>query len=433
MIDMPRPERAASLLEACTTAVIAQLIILTAVFVALPILFHAVVTASNSEREGALAYFARERSALIATALAPVLEGATPADADRLAPELERFATEGQTLKLFFRPPSSAAAVGVFFIAGAPVVASEQLKTSNESLQAEGAFERLIEACDSPSAPGTMVLGTGSAATILTRVLNPYGCWGVVSTQAMPVLEPFWTNSALRIIAVVYIGIALLVLGSTASLLYNLRRARVQLAPSWARIEPTLNIRLEAPSVLSVPEDAPPVSPLPTSPPAASEAAEPDLALTQEAAPSHAQAHPDWLASALLDGARTTIDLSEIVRTYIFAEQQRLERGQARLTADVADHVAIHGRADFVRTILDELVGSALGATGSAHVALGIQQDESRGRALLTVAYDAAVESPAEAFGRLSLIKQFVSALGGVSASENREDGGVTIRVAFPA
>ncbi len=386
-------------LEPCKTSAVVQLIALIAVFVALPILFYAVVRAWELERISAHDEMTAMRVSLVAKALAPTLEQATPAGASDLAAALGRFESPDVALTLFFRPPSTQPTSGVFFIAGAPPLGAGALKTETARLQNAGVFARVIDTCDGADPRDSAAVGTGgSTRTTVTRVRGANGCWGLVSVAARPIIAPLWSHPALRITAFVYAGMALLAMASAVRLLTSLRRLRDGEVEQPHRHDATS---------------------LPIGPPVSA----PELT-TPTGGPREVD------ATGLLDAARESIDLSQIVRTYLESERQILGESRWRLVDEIQEAIFMRGRADFVGTILTELIGGPLREGAAATVTLTAAKDEARRRALLTVALQGLSPRAAE-MGRLPQIKQFVAALGAVSA-ETREGQGVTVRVAFP-
>lgn len=384
-----------------------QLIVLIAVFIALPILLYAVVRATGAERDIARFQAGSARADLVAAGLAPALEQSTPADAERLTRELARYESDGLRLKLFFRPPATSESSGVFFIASGTALSAEMLRAETSRLQGAGIFQVLIEQCGEAGPRDTTVIADALSVTTATRVRSAYGCWGIVADFAAPAVAPIWSNPALRITGFVYAGIVLLALASAVWLLINLGRARaleVEAVPE--RAEPVL---LAAPAAA------------PESPPLEAEAEKTALA----ADPFEA----GGVDIGLIEVARQAIDLSQIVQNYLAEEARSLGDENRRLHGDIESGIIMSGRADFVATILAELVGGALKDGGTVRVTLSTARDESRRRALLTVAQTGGAIAD---LGRLPLIKQFLAALGAVSA-ESRDAAGAIVRVAFPA
>lgn len=400
-------------LDACKSAAVVQLIVLIAVFITLPILLYAVVRAWEGERASAANDLRATEISLVAKAIAPALEQATPADAADLSKALARFAGKDLALRVFFRPPSTQASSGVFFIAGAPELGAEALKAETARLQTAAIFTRFIELCDEPGLREAAAVADRGRLTTVTRVRGANGCWGLVSVAGVPVAAAFWSHPALRITGFVYAALVVLALASAVRMLITLRRAR--------RITRDFE---EVPWLDAI---GPPIPAAPMAPVIAPVIAE----IAPRDAPKRADGPLDVNAPGLLDAAREAIDLSQILRSYLETERQSLGGARGRLVDDLQEAIVIRGRADFVSTILTELIGGPLRDGASAKVTLTVAEDETRRRALLTVALHGLSAASAE-MGRLPMIKQFVAALGAVSA-ETREQTAVTVRVAFQA
>lgn len=401
-------------IETCRSSAAVQLIALVTVFIALPILFYAVVRAWETERAVARDQVTTMQIALVAKGIAPILEQATPADAGDLTNALARYAGKDLGLALIFRPPAAQPASGVFFIARVPTLGPEALKVETARLQRAGLFAQFIERCDEADPRSFAAFAQGPMLTTVTRVRGANGCWGLVSVATAPAGAPLWSHPALRTIGFVYAAMVLLALASAVRLLTTLNRLREEASVEEKR----LWLEPDSPAVPPPPPPPPPIpAPIPSAPIPAPEATAPS------------DGPPD--VSGLLDPAREFVDLSQIVRSYLEAARQKIGDAPGRLAQEIQDAIVIRGRADFVGTILAELVGGPLSEGAAANVTLTFAKDEARRRALLTVALRGLSPASTE-MGLLPPIKQFVAALGAVSA-ETREREGVTVRVAFPA
>lgn len=396
-----------ALLDASSRAAGAQMVVLIAIFIALPTLFYAVVQAATAQRRIVMAEAARTQGALVVRGLMPVLEGATPADAEQLGRDLSRFQSPNVLLSLYFRPVGDAASSGVFFIASGTSLNAEQLSAENARLQAAGIFRRIIERCAGAGTAEPITIGADTALTTVAHVLRPDGCWGIVTVLALPAAQPFRSNPALPAIALAYAGIVLLALASAGRVLVSLRRAQAFIEGSPSPADQML---------LDVPQ---PVTALPS-----------PIDATRGERPASSP-HPFEMEDAddLLNTARNTINLSQMVRDYVAAETRKWEDGAERLQSEIEDDIVLSGRSDFITTILTELVSGALRDGGSVRVTLASTRDDSRRKALLAVTQRGGVFTE---LGRLPLVKQFVSALHGVG-SESQDESGTTVRIAFPA
>ncbi len=453
---MPHDESLSHHLESGRSAAIVQLIVLIAVFVAAPLLIYGLMRALEMERETARFQIVETRASLMADGLTPVLEAATPAEAEALAGHLARFQSDDAAVKLFFRPPAAADSSGVFFIASSAPLGAEALRAETARLQKAGLITYLTRTCAESGPRPPAITAEGDTLTAAVRVRSPYGCWGIVGDFVAPAAAPLWSQRVFQIMAAGYAGLVLIALTSAIRLMIALGRARraaqgdvlpcrvepmmmLVAPPSLAQDnvpQPPETVAAEAPppQAMPQPEPAPELAtPAETPPELVQELVqEPPLAAAQAADDSFTP-EVDPLAggarSELLDPAREVINLSTIVADYLRQETGRLGASAARLQSQVERGIVMRGRADFVRTILGEIIGGAVKDGGEVRVALSTTMDENRRRALLSI-----VQSGGHLpeLGRLPLIKQFVSALGAVSA-ETRDGATAVIRVAFPA
>ena len=444
---MPHDESLSHHLESGRSAAIVQLIVLLTVFVAAPLLIYGLMRALEMERETARFQIVETRASLMADGLTPVLEAATPAEAEALAGHLARFQSDDAAVKLFFRPPAAADSSGVFFIASSAPLGVEALRAETARLQKAGLITYLTRTCAESGPRPPAITADGDTLTAAVRVRSPYGCWGIVGDFVAPAAAPLWSQRVFQIMAVGYAGLVLIALTSAIRLMIALSRARraAQGDVLPRRVEPMM--MLVAPPALAqdnVPQppetvaaEAPPPQATPQPEPAPEPATpaetlpETPPELVQEPVLEPVQEPPlaGGARSELLDPAREVINLSTIVADYLRQETGRLGASAGRLQSQVERGIVMRGRADFVRTILGEIIGGAVKDGGEVRVALSTTMDENRRRALLSI-----VQSGGHLpeLGRLPLIKQFVSALGAVSA-ETRDGATAVIRVAFPA
>lgn len=135
----------------------------------------------------------------------------------------------------------------------------------------------------------------------------------------------------------------------------------------------------------------------------------------------------------MLDLRREAFDLSAAVRAFADSARTKLGADAFQLKADIEDNVFIDGRPEFVRTILEDLLDPALSApTAHAALALALRTDAEggRGHAVLTLDTPRVLETDAR--GRLSLVKQFIAALGAAATSEARPNGAERVFLRFP-
>jgi hypothetical protein len=363
------------------------------------------VRAADERSRALLAEELDHSAATIADALAPVLRAATPGDAALLTEAMTPYASSDRTLRLFFTPAEGGAR-GVFFITGAPVQAVARTEDEAGRVVTSGALGDFSAACV-PGGAG--VRGRSGPLWAVTPIVSPSGCWrlvasrGVVSTGAS-----FLTLPPIRSAGLAAIAAAVLMLAAAILALAQMRRLRQlgDFAQTFAEITAGPD-----PQLLPRPANDEAV---------ATDAGERDLGSAQ-----------------VLDLKRAVVDLSAAVIAYTDAARVKLGADGGQLKTDIEHGLAIDGRADFVRTILEDLLDPALRAPLSGNsivVTLKSEDMETRPAAMLTITTPPLTpgEDPGDdARGRLSLIKQFVAALGAVAAVEARADAEIVL-LRFP-
>lgn len=368
------------------------------------------ITRAADERERALVAAELEHSAgTIADALRPVLRAATPGDVTVISEALQLYASSDRTLRLFFTPRDSAP--GVFFIAGAPARVVAQAEESTARLVTTGALGNFSPAC----VPGRIDPAAGQRGGgfwAVVPVASPAGCWRLVANRTMAATAP----SILMLPPIRSTGLA----AAAAALL--MFAAAILAMTQTRRLRQLSDLGQGFAEITAVPDTA--LLPQPAN----------DENLPAETPAANVNEASGDISSAILDLKRTAVDLSGAVGVYAAAARTKLGADADRLQLEVDGGVLIDGREEYVRTILEDLVDPALRAplTGrSIILSLRAEDLEGRGSALLMISLPPAVPGE-EAAGRLSLIKQFVAALGAAAALETRSDGAETVRLRFP-
>ncbi len=395
-------------------AVSLRLVLVGAVaFVGLVSFLAFLIVRAADERGRALLASELDRSVVtIGNALGPVLRAAAPGDAQLLAEALAPFASPDRTLHLFFTPIDGAAS-GVFFIAGAPAQGAAQGEPEAARLVANGALGDFSAACN-PSRIDAAATRVGPIWA-LVPVASSAGCWRLVANQAVAVAAPsFIALPPVRSAGLAAAAAALLMLAALALAMTQTRRLRElgDFAHGFAEIT-----AVEDQALLPQPAN--------------------DALRPLESKPIESKSPEDEpgadTSAQVLDLKRGVVDLSAAVRSYADAARARLGADAGQLCAEIEDGIWIDGRADFVHTILEDLVDPALNAPlGDVPtvITLATVEADDRDHAMLTLV--TAGGAPGEdAGGRLSLVKQFIAALGALVTSEVRADGADIVRLRF--
>lgn len=364
-----------------------------------------VLRAADERGRALLAEELELSAATIADALAPILRAATPGDAALLAEAMSPYASTDRTLRLFFTPAEGGAR-GVFFIAGAPVQAVARTEDEAGRAVTGGALGDFSGPCV-PARVSTRA--RGGPLWAVTPIASPSGCWRLVAGRSIAATgNAFLALPPIRSAGLAAVAAAVLMIAAAILALAQTRRLRQlgDFAQTFAEITAGPD-----PQLLPQPAN--------------------DEAVTISAR------EEESVSAEILDLKRGVVDLSAAVIAFTDAARVKLGAGGGQLKTDIEHGLYIDGRADFVRTILEDLVEPALRAPLSGHpiaVTLKSQDMETRPAAVLAITTPllASGAGPGEdARGRLSLIKQFVAALGAVAASEARADADAVL-LRFP-
>jgi two-component system, OmpR family, sensor histidine kinase ChvG len=179
-------------------------------------------SADRSTRE-LVARSMKDRSWLIAQALGPVLDGATPQQYKTLNRELDKFVDRGTILRLLLQPPGGGS---FYYVATAPSSEPGRVGAELESLAEQGVLPRLVESCSWDRPLDMRYRQDDGKEEILTSVVPiklKTGCWLLISVHnATEFLDtsigrPYWQTKEVRFAATSYLLFALLaVLMATA-------------------------------------------------------------------------------------------------------------------------------------------------------------------------------------------------------------------------
>lgn len=210
-----------------------RLILLSVVFVAVPVLVYDEFRSADAENQILLLRSTQEQGQIIARALQPQLESATAADLTRLGGELARFSDDRLRLKLLLRPTQVAGAQGFFYVGAAPAVPVTDLDQERLSLVEHGILDHLAETCGGNQPLALRVARASGGQEVLssiTPVNTRYGCWAVITSHATPAFlgssigQPYWRTPVVQAAALIYLGMAALVLVLFLDIWRNLDR-----------------------------------------------------------------------------------------------------------------------------------------------------------------------------------------------------------------
>ncbi len=210
-----------------------RLVVLVVVFITVPILIYQQFHAADQEKRELLLQSAQLQGELLARALASLLddaEGSIPAD---LSERLAALAEGDARVRLLLRPRGVSGAYGFFYVAAAPEVTTAPLERERQELIEQGILGRLGLTC-SGNVPVALRLPDGDAGAELITSITPlntdFGCWAIVISQVSEdylgasIDRPYWKTPEVRVAAMIYLAMAVLVLLVFVSIWRNLLR-----------------------------------------------------------------------------------------------------------------------------------------------------------------------------------------------------------------
>jgi two-component system sensor histidine kinase ChvG len=148
-----------------------KLVVLIGVFVALPIVLYGQFEMGDRKMRDLVARGIQQQSWLIAQALKPVLGDRTMPSQSVLDGELAKYAADGTTLDLMFRPAGVEPDHGFYYVASTASGRLDQLDEELDGLLAHGVLARLSHTCswDVPSELRYVASAAARAGTGLRR------------------------------------------------------------------------------------------------------------------------------------------------------------------------------------------------------------------------------------------------------------------------
>jgi two-component system sensor histidine kinase ChvG len=210
-----------------------KIVLVLAMFVAVPVLVYDQFRAANDETNRLLVASIEAQGKLIAEALRPGLETADGAAMTALARAVQRLGALGPEIKLLFRP--EAVAGSFFYVASSPTVSAQYLERERQELVRLGVLDRLAPSCEQAGTTGFRYTNPDGAIELLTSITvvrTGVGCWVVITADRSPEAlgtalgQLYWKTAAVGTAAAIYVAMALGVLALLVQLWLGLRRFR---------------------------------------------------------------------------------------------------------------------------------------------------------------------------------------------------------------
>ncbi|MFO0996210.1 MAG: HAMP domain-containing sensor histidine kinase [Alphaproteobacteria bacterium] len=211
----------------------AKLIALVVIFFAVPVILYDQFQAADREKRALLLKLVQDQGRVLAESLRPRLETfdwrSNPGKATQLLP----FHETGLHVRLLFRPIGETGARNFFYVASTPAVSTESLEQDRAELLHAGVLDKLGDSCEGGTSLATRYLSPASEAEILTSVTpltTKFGCWAVITSRGaddilgLSITESYWSRPEVKVAAIIYVAMALVVLWVFLSVWQSLRR-----------------------------------------------------------------------------------------------------------------------------------------------------------------------------------------------------------------
>ena len=210
-----------------------KLVVLIAVFVAVPIVVYDALREAELRQQALLLQSMQDRGWLLGETLRPLLERFDPRSASQLGPQLSRLSGRSSNTKVLFRPSDATGTDSFYYVASTPTLPTEYLASERSELLNTGIFGKVFDSCESFAYPAFRYRNPSGQEEILTSVtpvLTKAGCWVIVtSIAASGVLasalgQPFWKSPQARLAAAIYLVMVIFVIWLFTDIWGSLRR-----------------------------------------------------------------------------------------------------------------------------------------------------------------------------------------------------------------
>ncbi|CAO3357549.1 HAMP domain-containing sensor histidine kinase [Azospirillum sp. A26] len=244
-LAMRAPRRASARLLWLWRSMASRLLLLTLVFVAVPVLLYDQFQRADEASQQLLLKSAQRQGELIARALEPELLGVDRTALPSLSIALARYGDDRTRLKLLVRPRVTASANATtasgakagpepfFYVAAAPSLSTADIDAERRLLLEQGVLDRLGSSCAGNATLAMRVPhaeGGEEVLSSITPIKTSFGCWALVTSHATEAYisssigRPYWSTPAVQAAAAIYLAMAALVLAVLAGIWRNLNR-----------------------------------------------------------------------------------------------------------------------------------------------------------------------------------------------------------------
>ena len=214
-------------------SVAGKLILLTIIFVGVPILIYKQFQAADNEKTDLLIHAVKEQGTALASTLKPSLKALTPKTFNEITKHLEELNKTNVNIKLLLWPHPLSGPPDFFYIGSVPPLTKEYRDQELKNLKNSSIFNKLDDTCVTGVSSTHRYVnpaGKGEMITSMNPVSSPAGCWLILTSNLVgnfggaDIENPYWSRPQVQLSFAIYAAMAAIVL----ALLVDVRRNLLQ-------------------------------------------------------------------------------------------------------------------------------------------------------------------------------------------------------------
>ncbi|MEX2642914.1 MAG: ATP-binding protein [Acetobacterales bacterium] len=200
-----------------TTSVTGKLMLVLAIFLAVPAILFQQFRAADLERGRLILSGIQEQGRLVAEALRPALVEFTGSNPVQVRDRLVDLVSEGFRVRLLLRANGENTGSGFFLIAAQPPVSAEFIERDLLELQQTGVLGTISGTCEAEEPAALRYRNPAGEEEVLASIApvrTEAGCWAVVLSQTSDsflgssIARSYWQTPEVRIAAISYVVMA---------------------------------------------------------------------------------------------------------------------------------------------------------------------------------------------------------------------------------
>lgn len=201
-------------------SVAGKLILLTIIFIGVPILVYMQFQAADKEKTELLIHAVKEQGSALAMSLKPALRALTPKTFTEITKQLSELKRTNVNIKLLLWPHPLTGSPNFFYIGAVPQLTKEYRDQELEDLKNSSIFKTLDDNCVfgvSSAHRYVNPAGEGELITSVNPVSSPAGCWLILTSNLVSdfggadIEKPYWSRPQVRLSLTIYTVMAAIV------------------------------------------------------------------------------------------------------------------------------------------------------------------------------------------------------------------------------